>query len=697
MAETAQIHRPEPLFATPEVSSRLYSNALYLWGNTVMTAAAGLGFWAFVVGRRDSEDVGLGVAAASAMMLLVMLSHLGLGSGLIRFVPEAGSRAPLLMSAAFSLSALMATAASAIFIVGLPLWAPRLQFLREDPALLLSFCLFTIAGTVFWVQDQALVAVRQGKALFLRNLLHNLMRLLLPVPLLAAFGEATGIIASVGAPVVISVALGGLLFLPAALPGYRSRPALAREPIARVLPFCAGTYVSEFFMAAPGLVLPIMVLGLRSSAEGGYFFVAWFLGTLLSTFSFSLALSLFAEGSHSQGELPRLLRTSTPRALALAAAGAAVFLVAGDKLLLVFGREYADSSASLLKIVAVSALPAAVTNLYLAGERVRKRLGSLIVTAGLVAAVTLATSYLLLPGMGLTGAGIGILAGQGVGAALALLGGFPLRRPAPAKPSLTEAQSSVPVQVATVPDPSPAAATPGRPTVSIVICALNEASNLVHVLPRIPPTVDEVILVDGRSTDNTVGVARNLRPDIRILYQDGYGKGNALRNGVQQARGQIVVTLDADGETDPGDLPAFVDQLILGHDFVKGSRFAGGWRNKPFHRLLGNFLIVNTCNLLFHTRFSDLCSGYNAFWSDLPDRVNLWADDDWNYEPLIIARVLKAGLDVVEQPQTYRGRVGDHSKLSSWTQGLTAMKVLLLERLRNEEGATTAQSRMDRR
>jgi len=115
------------------------------------------------------------------------------------------------------------------------------------------------------------------------------------------------------------------------------------------------------------------------------------------------------------------------------------------------------------------------------------------------------------------------------------------------------------------------------------------------------------------------------------------------------------------------------------------------------HRLLGNFLIVATCNLLYRTRFTDLCSGYNAFWRDLPERVNLWAADDWNYEPLILARVLRAGLGVVEQPQSYRGRVDSDSKLSSWTQGLTSMKVLIRERLRSQEKPAWAARRTQAR
>src|SRR3990172_3091761 len=337
--------------------SRLYANAAYLWGNTALTALAGLGLWVIVASLRDADEVGAGAAAASAMMLLVTLSNLGLGSGLIRFLPEAGGEAARLMNAAFSLGALVAAAASTLFLLGLPLWAPRLGFLRDDPLLALCFVLFTMAATVFWVQDQALLGRRRGEHLFLRSLFHNLMRLLLPLGVLAGLAGATGVVVSVGLPVLVSVVFGGAIFLPAALPGYRPALTLAREPIARLLPFSSGTYASELLMIAPGLTLPLMVLALRSSEETGYFYVAWFLGYLLSTVSFSLGLSLFAEGSHSAADMPRLVRTSLWRGLALAVAGAVVVLVFAGEALLLFGREYSDNAATLLRIVAVARVP----------------------------------------------------------------------------------------------------------------------------------------------------------------------------------------------------------------------------------------------------------------------------------------------------------------------------------------------------
>jgi len=113
-------------------------------------------------------------------------------------------------------------------------------------------------------------------------------------------------------------------------------------------------------------------------------------------------------------------------------------------------------------------------------------------------------------------------------------------------------------------------------TVGVVIPALNEERNLPHVLPRIPTWVREVILVDGHSTDRTVEVARRLRPRIRIVHQQGRGKGAALRTGFKAAVGDIIVMLDADGSTDPREIPAYIGALLAGADFVKGSRFLQG-------------------------------------------------------------------------------------------------------------------------
>ncbi len=113
------------------------------------------------------------------------------------------------------------------------------------------------------------------------------------------------------------------------------------------------------------------------------------------------------------------------------------------------------------------------------------------------------------------------------------------------------------------------------PKVSIVIPTLNEAKNLPYVLPRLPRIVSEVVLVDGGSTDRTIEIAKEIRPDIRIIRQTGKGKGNALTEGFDATTGDIIVTMDADNSNDPQEIYLFVDALMNEADFAKGSRYIG--------------------------------------------------------------------------------------------------------------------------
>ncbi len=114
------------------------------------------------------------------------------------------------------------------------------------------------------------------------------------------------------------------------------------------------------------------------------------------------------------------------------------------------------------------------------------------------------------------------------------------------------------------------------PRVSVVIPALNEAKNLEHVLTALPEGIFEVVVVDGGSTDGTLEVARRLRSDVRAIRQTRRGKGNALACGFAACSGDVIVMLDADGSADPAEIPRFVDALVAGADYAKGSRFIRG-------------------------------------------------------------------------------------------------------------------------
>lgn len=221
------------------------------------------------------------------------------------------------------------------------------------------------------------------------------------------------------------------------------------------------------------------------------------------------------------------------------------------------------------------------------------------------------------------------------------------------------------------------------PRVSVVIPARNEAPNLQHVLPFIPSIVTEVILVDGRSSDDTVAVAQQLLPTIRVIKQTGKGKGDALRLGFAACSGDIIVMLDADGSADPHEIPRFVEALIAGNDFAKGSRFAkgGGSHDITPLRRMGNYGLSKLVNMLFRTHFSDLCYGYNAFWKYCLDYVEI-DSDGFEVETLLNIRMHRARLKIAEVPSFEHPRIYGESKLNTFRDGWRVLKTIVKERRR---------------
>jgi glycosyltransferase involved in cell wall biosynthesis len=234
-----------------------------------------------------------------------------------------------------------------------------------------------------------------------------------------------------------------------------------------------------------------------------------------------------------------------------------------------------------------------------------------------------------------------------------------------------------------------------EPTVSVVMPALNEARNLPHVFALMPPDIHEVIVVDGCSVDDTMEVARRLRPDVKIVRQNRSGKGNALACGFAAATGDIIAMVDADGSADPGEIARFVAALRNGADFAKGTRFVegGGSGDITALRKLGNRGLSILFNKIYSTGYTDLCYGFNVFWrrhvgvlgldSQTPPPADgdgrLWGDG-FEVETVIHIRVAKSGLVVGEVPSFEHPRVHGVSNLNAPRDGMRVLRTILHER-----------------
>ncbi|EWM12910.1 glycosyltransferase family 2 protein [Kutzneria sp. 744] len=238
-----------------------------------------------------------------------------------------------------------------------------------------------------------------------------------------------------------------------------------------------------------------------------------------------------------------------------------------------------------------------------------------------------------------------------------------------------------------------------QPRVSIVIPVRNEARNLEVVLPRLP-AAHQVVLVDGHSVDGSVEVARRCLPGIETVDQTRMGKGNALACGFARVTGDIVIMFDADGSADPGEIPRFVAALTDGADFAKGSRFrpGGGSEDITALRRAGNAALNMVTNRLMRTRFTDLCYGYNAFWTrilpvlDLPavDRPDRQWGDGFEVETLINCRIAAAGLRIAEVPSFERDRIHGESNLDTFRDGMRVLRTILAEHRRSKRTTPAA-------
>ncbi|QMU74156.1 glycosyltransferase family 2 protein [Streptacidiphilus sp. P02-A3a] len=240
--------------------------------------------------------------------------------------------------------------------------------------------------------------------------------------------------------------------------------------------------------------------------------------------------------------------------------------------------------------------------------------------------------------------------------------------------------------------PAPAATAAGEPTrrheretprgtVSVIVPARNEAANIGWVLNRIPDCVDEVILVDGESTDATLEMARATLPSLRIVPQQGPGKGSALRTGFLAAKGDYIVMIDADGSMSPREIPRYIHFLESGFDLVKGSRFTGGGGSLDITMLrrLGNRGLLALVNVMYQSTLTDLCYGFVAFNRNVLDQLDL-RSSGFEIETEITVRALLAGLRVAEVPTLELPRRTGQSNLRTFRDGHRVLRTLLRER-----------------
>ena len=388
----------------------LYTNAYYLVLTQGIGSLGGFVFWIIAARFYTTEAVGLAGAVIPAISLLAAISQLGLGYGLIRFLPGAGNKANQMMNSSFTIHFLAALVASLVFLFGLGLWSPALLILRSRPIYFAAFVLFTLAFSLISLFRSVFMAYRSSKFTSFISIIIRLSAL----PLLLLFMSFTGFMGIVGATGIAAIiALGITLFvlLPRTKPGYFPLPQISKEVVKEIIPYSIGNHAAQFIGTAVTWLLPLIVVNALGAEANAYFYIAWAVAQIAIVFPSSLSMSSFVESSNREEALWLNIRKALGMSLLLTIPLIALIIGFGDKLLLIFGREYSAEGTTTLWLLSLSAFPHIVVSFYVVYARVRKRLGIIIGVHAALVSIILASSYWLMPQLGIAGIGVAYLAG----------------------------------------------------------------------------------------------------------------------------------------------------------------------------------------------------------------------------------------------------------------------------------------------
>ena len=408
----------------------LYRNAVVLMVNTGLTAGLGFVFWALAARLYPPAELGLGSATISAALFVTTVAHLGLPYAFVRFAPAAGAARATFASTILFVVTVAAVLAGAVFVAGFDTWAPALNAVGDRPAVAVSIMSLAGATAASTMLVYVAIGARDTRPALIGGLAHGMVK----CGLIVAFAV---LFAHVGLAVVGAWLLGTLAAVGVQLWLLRRRLAprvdLDLLRLGSFLRYCAANYGGELAWTAPGLLYPLLVVGLLGAEENAYFYIAWAIAGVLAGIPTAVASSLLAEGSHAHAETANHLRRALLLGIAIVTPAVAVVWFGAPLLLSLFGSTYVTESVGALRLLSLAALPLSVNMQYIAVARVDRAMPRVLG----ITAVTGGAALVLAAGLGvqrgIEGMALAYLLAQTAMAIVLLLQG--LRGARPVKPT----------------------------------------------------------------------------------------------------------------------------------------------------------------------------------------------------------------------------------------------------------------------
>lgn len=224
---------------------------------------------------------------------------------------------------------------------------------------------------------------------------------------------------------------------------------------------------------------------------------------------------------------------------------------------------------------------------------------------------------------------------------------------------------------------------------SIIIPVYNEEKTICDVINKVAgidyKTDTEIIIVNDGSSDKTHNELNKIKRKIKklniISYSINKGKGYAIRTGISNSKGDIIVIQDADLEYNPKQIPYLIKPILERQKkVVYGSRFMGEYKNMKFFQLLGNKILTFLTNFLFNSNLTDMETCYKCIKKDIFNKIKLFSNG-FEIEAEITSKILKNGFDIYELPIKYYARTKDEGKKINWKDAIKNIDVLLKVKL----------------
>ncbi|EPH39992.1 lipopolysaccharide biosynthesis protein [Streptomyces aurantiacus] len=413
----------------------LFRNAYALMLNTGISGLLGLGFWLAAARYYSESAVGQGSAAIAAMKLLAGITAVTLMGALARFIPVAGRHTGKLIFRTYAGSSVVVTCAALIFLFTLDLWGPSYRFLH-GPLAGIGFVGAVVAWSLLTLQDGVLTGLRSALWVPVGNTVFSVVKLGLLIVMAAAIPTAGVFVSWVAAIAFSVVPLGWLVFRRLVPRHVRATEGRARPPSLRELGrFLAGDYTGSLCSLAVVYLVPVIVAAQVSSEDNAYFYIATTIGGTTNLLAINMGASLTVEGAHDPARLAANTRAALRRMTRIMLPVCGFLFLGAPYILRVFGQGYADAATPLLRWFAVGAALRVVMETYFAVLRAQSRTSGLAWLQGLLCALVLGLTLILLPRMGLTGAGVAEVCSLAVIVAIAAPKLYAITRVAGATPA----------------------------------------------------------------------------------------------------------------------------------------------------------------------------------------------------------------------------------------------------------------------